>query len=130
MAKTFMYVCFGILALAVAFHLGARYGSGSVVGDYTTGVVAVSLADYHRLLLDTGEVWRWDQTDFSWEQLTDWSPPVPITQIKFWEGKMFISASDELWFCDAGVWQNIGTPPGLVATQPTAWGEIKAEFGE
>ena len=39
MAKKFMYVCLGILALTVAFHVGARYGQASSYGsDIAIGV--------------------------------------------------------------------------------------------
>jgi hypothetical protein len=31
--QKFMYVFLGIVALAVAFHLGAQYGSASIVVD-------------------------------------------------------------------------------------------------
>ena len=37
MAKKFMYVCLGILALAIAFHLGARSAA-----SYQTGFVSIS----------------------------------------------------------------------------------------
>ena len=60
MAKRFMYVCFGILALVVAFHLGAQYGSASIVDHSTTGIVAACYANGHYVLLDSGEVWRFN----------------------------------------------------------------------
>ena len=52
MAKKFMYVCIGVLALAGALHLGAHSGSAGYVDHSRTGVVA-----YFRgtVLLDNGE---------------------------------------------------------------------------
>ena len=40
MAKKFMYVCLGILALVLAFHLGARYGEAGYVDRFADGMVA------------------------------------------------------------------------------------------
>ena len=40
MAKKFMYVCIGIMALAVTFHIGAEYGKASIADLSADGVVA------------------------------------------------------------------------------------------
>jgi hypothetical protein len=55
MAKTFMYVCVGILALVAAFHLGARYGEAQTWVDHASGGIVA----FHpsMVLLENGEVW-------------------------------------------------------------------------
>jgi hypothetical protein len=130
MAKKFMYVCFGILALAVAFHLGARYGNASIVDHSTTGIVAVSGND---VLLDNGEVWRnhAGTTNPLWSHLIEYDLPVPVSQVKFWDRPIcFYTTDNEIWYYDNGEWHNYGAPGGVMSTQSTTWGEIKAEFGE
>jgi hypothetical protein len=44
MAKKFMYVCLGMLALVLAFHLGAQYGQAEYVDHSTTGVIGAELS--------------------------------------------------------------------------------------
>jgi hypothetical protein len=126
MAKKFMYVCFGILALAAAFHLGARYGGASYVDQSASGIIALE-AD--KMLLDNGEVWEFHYSPFpQWTDRSEYTPPVPLSDIKFWSATFLVTAANEVWYRHDGSWHNGGSPPGLVATQPTTWGEIKAEF--
>ncbi len=126
MARKFMYVCLGVLALAGAFHLGARYGSASVVDHGMTGIVA---QQDHWVLLDNGETWGCSDETQEWS-LYDCQLPVPLSEVKFWQAHRIVTNDNVFWRCDSGTWVNLGTPPGLVPTQPTTWGEIKAEFGE
>jgi hypothetical protein len=132
MAKKFMYVCLGILALSVAFHLGAEYGSASIVDHAATGVIAHSS---QFVLLDTGEVWRCEDDPFgTWTQYVECTPPVAVSQIKFWGPYAVVTQSNEVWiYFESGPhsgWNSFGTPPGSVSTQPATWGQIKADFGE
>jgi hypothetical protein len=133
MAKKFMYVCLGILALVVAFHLGARHGSASIVDHSTTGIVAAYADEYDDwcwVLMDSGDVWRWN-TISGWLHSTNYTVPVPVSEIKFWSFGIFVTTDNELWRGEGGVWQNIGSPPaGPTLTQPTTWSRIKAGFGE
>ena len=63
MAKRFMYVCLGLLALVLAFHLGARYGRAETIVDQSsTGIVAMftgRAGPAIDVLLDNGEVWSY-----------------------------------------------------------------------
>jgi hypothetical protein len=132
MVKKFMYVCLGILALAVAFHLGARCGCASIVDHSTTGIIAHSSSF---VLLESGEIWRCEDSPFgTWTQYVECTPPVPVSQVKFWDPFHIVTQSDEVWwYFESGEhsgWNSFGTPPGGVATQPTTWSRIKAEFGE
>ena len=126
MAKRFMYVCLGILALAVAFHLGAQHGSASIVDHAMTGIVA---QQDHWVLLDNGETWGCSDETQEWS-LYACQLPVPLSDVKFWQAHRIVTNGNDFWRCISGTWVNLGSPPGLVSTQPTTWGAIKAEFGE
>ena len=126
MAKRIMYVCFGILALVIAFHLGAQYGHADYVDHSATGVVSGGCGS---VLLSNGERWVYDDSGSQWNLY--YTLPVPISQIKFWCGSHFVDTADQMWRHDpGGAWFNCGSPPGGVATQSTSWGAIKAEFAE
>ena len=67
MAKKYMYVCLGVLALAVAYHLGAKsaisQGTGIPVGissghQYDDGVYVITdQGDVYRRAYDEGPDW-------------------------------------------------------------------------
>ena len=64
MAKKFMFVCLGLLALAVTFHLGAQYGQAGYVDHSTTGIVSAygNYPDqYTHVLVDNGQIWSYDR---------------------------------------------------------------------
>ena len=128
MAKKFMYVCVGLMALAVTFHVGAMYGRADTHVDHeTSGIIAyTALNDISYVLLDNGEVWMWDRYS-GWMLLQETTLPVPISQVKFWSAYSLITYDNELW-----AWGfNYGAPPtGPTPTSPTTWGKIKVEFQE
>ena len=135
MAKKFMYVCFGILMLMAAFHLGGQYGSAETMVDHSgTGIVAISTqraGPAIDVLLDNGEQWsHW--MGAGWEHSASvYDTPVSPSGIKFWAYNLLVTNSNELWTLGGGVWTNYGAPPtGSSLTEPTTWGKIKAEFGE
>lgn len=133
MAKKFMYVCIGIMALAVTFHIGAEYGKASIVDHSMTGIVAEGFHPSfgYCVLLDNSEVWRALSTSPGWGHLTEYDLPIPVTQVKFWPAPThFYTVDNEFWYKEGSEWVNYGAPPGGVATQPTTWGKIKAEWGE
>jgi hypothetical protein len=130
MPKKFMYVCFGISALVVAFHLGARYGNASIVDHSMTGIVACekqSETMYH-VLLDTGEGYSVSYPSGYGDAPMPY--PVQPADIKCWYQQAFVTTLNEFWIQFNNAWYNYGPPPGYVSTQSTTWGEIKAEFGE
>ena len=130
MAKEFMYVCLGILALIAAFHLGAQYGQAEYVDHSTTGAVGAELSGNGDsfLLLDNGEVWHWNEGNQEW--VAHISPPIPLSQIKFWIERVIVDSADQVWVYSGGQWLNRGAPPGgATLSHPTTWGQIKAEFG-
>jgi hypothetical protein len=96
MAKKFMFVCVGILALAVAYHLGAAKAESN------TGSAFVSLCydAYDGYLLALTE----DGCIYATYQAAPWPTQFPD------------------WY----FWGQI--PTGATATQPSTWGQIKAQF--
>ena len=100
-----------------------------------TGIIAVEMvgstpAGIIYVLMDTGETYKYDCPEG-----TEWLPttalPVPLTDLKFWEHHYCVTNNDEVWFCDAGNWINLGVPPsGPTNMEPSTWGSIKAKWHE
>ncbi|MFC1800026.1 hypothetical protein ACFL2Z_03840 [Candidatus Eisenbacteria bacterium] len=100
MARKFMFVCFGILALAVAFHLGAESADSQGTGAFT-GFSVIYVPDegtYSFLALQEDGTLYWGAVYGPWHWPTEWL--------------------------------TLGQIPYGTATQSTTWGEIKAEYGE
>jgi hypothetical protein len=136
MAKKFMFVCVGILALTVAFLLGAQFGRADYIDHTSTGVVACMGRE---VLIDDGTVWQNKGEFLVWEQALDFTLPVPVSQIRLWGGEnSFVSTAGDLWVNhwtgpgqDDYEWVNAGVPPyGRTRTQPSTWGSIKAQFNK
>ena len=126
MAKKFMYTCLGILALAVAFHLGAQFGQAGYVDQSATGIMILS-GDI--LLLDTGEAYEVGTHLDPWRPRPEYTPPVPVSEIRYWGGNFLSTYSNEVWHREGdGIWYNYGSPPGVAATEPTTWSRIKADW--
>jgi hypothetical protein len=133
MAKKFMFVCIGIMALAVTFHMGAQYGSASIVDRSQTGIIACYReAMAAGVLMDSGEIYYVTSLG-GWSGGTEL--PVPASDVKFYDRLVVVTYSDEVWIHDGGhfpedPWRNLGSPPGGVRTEPSTWGNIKAKFAE
>jgi hypothetical protein len=102
MAKRFFYVCMGILALAVAYHLGAAKA------ESYTGSPFVSLTTY----AGGGSTYAFlalteDGTVYCGPNTGDPS----VSPFPTWQ-----------------VWGQI--PTGATATQSTTWGQIKTQLGK
>jgi len=63
MAKRFMYVCLGILALAVAYHLGATTATSQ---SETAIAIGFSGADFPSVLTDQGNIYEWGPFSQQW----------------------------------------------------------------
>lgn len=137
MAKKFMYACFGILALVVAFHLGAQYGQASSYGsDIAIGIgnighnQQIPLPYYPDGTQATQDECTWIVAP--WELRSGHNSTlgfkcqgkanriVGFTQVTI-EGTYYDSIARYLI---------IGVRGGASVTQPATWGKIKAEFGE
>ena len=118
-----------LLALAVAYHLGADSASSDYVDHSTTGIVAASDVGGEPLLLDeNGIVWRVGSA--SWVQSSHNPLPVPIDQIKYWSETVVVTTDNTLWRYLHG-WNNYGQwPGGAAATEQATWSGIKAHYSE
>jgi hypothetical protein len=134
MAKKFMFVCIGILALTVAFLLGAQFGRAEYVDHSTSGIVSARIGGGGaQCLLDNGQVWEVGP-GYPWTLCDAPAFPCPVSEIKFWGGvgaeTPFVDNNNEFWWHDGFRWRNEGAPPGGLATQPSTWGSIKAQFNK
>jgi hypothetical protein len=100
MAKRFMFVCLGLLALAVAYHLGATKAESYSGSPFVSlcGLTYSGTTSYLYALTEDGTI-------YSTGAATPWGPFGP------WE-----------------VWGQI--PTGATATQSSTWGQIKAQLGK
>jgi hypothetical protein len=130
MAKKFMFVCVGILALTVAFLLGAQLGRAEYVDHSASGLVAMAnVVTGPQALDENGAVWRFENQ--GWSGPSSWGPlPIPVSQVKFFiDEHRFVSGNNEAWVqMTETEWVNYGPPPGMTATQPSTWGSIKSQF--
>lgn len=107
------------------------------VDHSANGIIA---HDGDRFLDDTGNTWEinpglYGQPVQCWtlsEQSL--SPPVPVNQIKFWDGARLVTNDNRGWVLVGlnGVperWHDCGPwPGGPVSTQQSTWGKIKSTF--
>ena len=84
--KTFAYVSTGVLALAVAFHLGAATAQTSIVDHGTTGVVAAFWRNTENVLVLDENGTDWSVSPSGWNENPDGMTPLPVSvqEIKFW----------------------------------------------
>jgi hypothetical protein len=138
MAERFMYACLGVLALAVAFHLGAQYGNASgacpeiaietgmlghgeqiplpVYGDGTEALEEECVWMAARRHLHAGHN---SMLGFECKALSDRT--IHYRQYTI-EGQYYDSHAQYLIIAVRG--------SGPSTTQPTTWGDIKARFAE
>jgi hypothetical protein len=88
---------------------------------------------------ENGQVWNIKGNYFSgewfcWERNSEYDPPVPVNQIKFWTPDRMITTGNVFWTYDTGPggyreWHNCGPwPGGPVPTSPNTWGDLKGKF--
>ncbi len=65
MAKKFLYVCLGILALAAASHLGADNVRAQAGGDFV-GIASGATANEVYTITLSGDCYRSDNAGYSW----------------------------------------------------------------
>ena len=129
--KQLLYGSLAILALALAFHLGAESAKSGYVDHSSVGVVAVSPDGNPYVLDENGVVWLIDVPSGWRDDISAPSLPVPVSQVKFWTPNMFITYDNHAWRTADDEWVDMGAwPGGAVATEKRSWGRIKADFKE
>jgi hypothetical protein len=68
MAKKFMYVCLGIMALAVAFHIGAT-SAISQLQEQVVGITAICPPANIYLATSEGDCWMYSTSGEAWYYL-------------------------------------------------------------
>jgi len=133
-AKAFFMICAGILMLTVALKVGTE-PAWADIDPGTPGPVLGIGGGY--VLLDNGEVWAvidyYDGAPLFWERREEVDPPIPVGQIKFYDGQYILATNGEYWAFDladwpSGTWVNMGVPPGAPAAE-TSWSQLKSQFG-
>jgi hypothetical protein len=124
-ARRFLQVCVGFLLLAVSFEFGAviARGQSSTFRVIGLGIVVVGDEVYEISTLSS---------PYGWRQLphgTFTLPPVPpSTLVNYVSGQKAITDNGDGWGNVGGVWTNFGPVPGIVSTQRSTWGQLKAKY--
>ena len=126
MAKRFFYVSMGILALMVAYNLGAR--SAEADWDSTLPGEIIGAAGL-TVYTCNGEAWDVDQ---GWVRKPDMDLPVPSSEVKILTSSgsvvYLITQSEELYRTNGG-WSYYGPFPGSgTPTTKSSWGDVKRKF--
>jgi len=125
-ARKFFYVSLGILALSIAYQLGA----GSVRADFDDSTNSPIVGMHGDNVLDrNGEVWS--LFSLSWDRRPTQDPPVPISEIRFWQVNQLITHDDVAWAWSGYPdfeWVNIGPYPGTVSVEAESFGSTKGRF--
>lgn len=100
MAKKFMYVCFGIMALMISLHFGATPATSLQTGGFVS-IMKSESPGYFLALQEDGSVY--------WARDTGYHP-------------------SDAPFPDWNYWGQI--PSGGTALDPSTWGSIKADWRE
>lgn len=131
-ARRFLFISLGILALSIAYHLG---GDIARADRDDSNLGAIRLCTGPAVVSQAGEMWVFrggGGTGF-WERFPLLNPPVPTSEIKFYEsgGQLIITRSDEAWWFSNGNWANYGAPPlSPTPTKSPSWGQLKGGLGK
>lgn len=109
--------------------------SGQAAGTTASGVVAMAENPESNevYVLDiNGHVWS---NKPCWSRVNGFDPPMPTSQIKFWQFRGLVTTDDHVWTWAAsqahpeGEYQDCGAWPGSpVGLQQSTLGTVKAKF--
>jgi|CXWL01.1.fsa_nt_gi hypothetical protein len=132
-AKGFFYICAGILLLVIA----ATVRSQAVNAQGNDFIAAVSPDGSSSMsafaLRSDGEVMRIGYGNGAVPTDAYPNPPVPVSEISYWNPSLVITTSGALWGWDAGwpdgQWRNFGqVPPPVVSTTAQSWSTMKRSY--
>jgi len=124
LSRRFMHVCIGLLALAIAFEMGAHTAGAQSPGFrlLSEGIVVIGESVYGLHTSSPPYGWRlFPDGEF------DLPPVAPSTLISYSSGQIAITESGEGWGKVGGVWTNLGPIPGT-PTVKTSWGQVKTKY--
>jgi len=129
MSKRFFYVSLGVLALAIAWHLGAR----SARGDWdTSGLGSIGGVQGPIWWAHSGEAYRLEAGG-SWTRDSGYDLPSMTGQVEltgeYPQGIAVATSTDEVFLHTASGWFRAQPFPGSgTATEKTSWGGFKKQF--
>ena len=130
-AKAFFLICAGILMLSIAMDIGTEKAradfdpsaGGPVIASFSNGNTLYAL-------LETGECWEAFQSDNEWVRAVHFDPPVPLSDIAFWEWDRLIATNGDFWYRGHSEWINMGAPPQGTPAGSSSWSQLKSSFGK
>jgi len=132
-AKRFFHLSVGVLCLTLAFAVGRMTAEGptpvaaSIIDPSACGIVGW---DYDGHMIDENGT-AWGANQYGWFTVEYQTPPVPVSQIKFWAHNIFLTVDNEYWhYFDHGTgWISYGVwPGGPSPAEKTTWSKLKSEF--
>lgn len=123
LAKRFMFVSIGVLALGVGFALFSGIARGQASAFRVLSIGHVLMGDSVYFLERTNFPVGWKQMPYGGRTL----PPVPPSSLVQYDGIEAITDSGEGWGLVGGVWTDLGPIPSTPTTQ-ASWGQVKAKY--
>jgi len=127
-ARSFFFVCLGILCIVAAYHFGATSAKAQassqyrVVGWHSDGGMYVAVGS---------SLYYLAQGSWAVEHGPSGSLPVPTDQIAWYNGSRIMTTAGEGWsYGGYSGWLNAGPPPGVTAASGASWGQVKARYAK
>jgi hypothetical protein len=123
-AKRFMHICFGLLALVLAFEVGSQTAraQSSNFRVIAPGIAVAGDAVYELRSLTA---------PLGWVQLPEGNftlPPVPPSSlVNYSSGIVAVTETGEGWGKVSGVWTDLGPLP-TTAVERASWGQVKSKY--
>ena len=122
-ARSFFIVCLGILCSVATYQLGAT----SAKAQAPSGIRVLAGNSF---VLSGGTVYRLDTTS-GWFVVAE-LPPVPPTDLMYYDGWTAVTVQGEGWHCDSPgqtSWRSLGmVPGGPTPAQGMSIGQLKAKY--
>jgi len=119
-SRTFLHVSLGILALVIAYNLGARSATAQPTMQFIPQGYTVFIG---------GQGWAISTTGWYPLSASD-LPPVALSSLAALSGSHAITQSGECWLkYNGGEWMNMGVPPGSpTPARVESFGAVKARY--
>jgi hypothetical protein len=129
--KRFMYLSIGLLCLSlsalIGLHIGHKTACAGHVNHNTSGLVAIQSFS---LLDEYGVAWSIND-NYEWISTSVQTPPIPVSQIKFWSVGFFVTTDNVAYKWSGDTWVNCGLwPGGTVETKQESWGNLKGKYNK
>jgi len=124
-AKAFFLICAGILMLTIAMNIGTESARADFDPDAGGPIVSYSTG---YCLLTNGECWA--PSLAGWARFPNLDPPVPLSEIAFWETTQLITTNGDYWEYNGATWTNFGGPPEGTPASSSNWSQLKGSYGK